>query len=106
MRLQNGKETTVSLRQLVPIGDIIEQPKPVESKASDPTRVPEQPSPAASEEPRTTQEVAPPPVEAEDLTSQIDNPNQPGVEPRPVEVVVDAQPFIRTRPYKLRSGKR
>ena len=52
----------------------------------------------------TLQKAAPQPVEAEDLTSQ--NNDSPCAEPEPAEVVVNAKPFIRTRPYELRSGKK
>ena len=54
----------------------------------------------------TLQEAAPQPVEAEDLTSQNNDSSQPCAEPEPAEVVVNAKPFIRTRPYELRSGKK
>ena len=107
VRLKNGKETTVSLRQLAPIGDVVELAEPVESESNGPTRIPDQPLPAAFEEPRTMREVAPPLVEAGDLTGQNDDLTRSGVEPEPAEAVVETrQPFIRTRPYELRSGKK
>ena len=105
VRLQNGKETTGSLRQLAPIGDI-EKTGPGECEAGGPARVLEQPTPVAPEEHGAVREVVPPPVEVADLTGQSDDPDRPGAEPEPEDLVVDAQPFIRTRPYDLRSGKK
>ena len=60
----------------------------------------------APEEHGAVREVVPPPVEVADLTGQSDDPDRPGAEPEPEDLVVDAHPFIRTRPYDLRSGKK
>ena len=128
VRLQNGKETTVSLRQLAPIGEIIEQPDPGKNKASEPRRVTEQPTSSTPKEPVTTAGdlTGPPPEDAQPVTMESWEPapdtslmgsREPDPTPEPMgrrtlggrpgpETGTDRQPFIRTRPYDLRSGKK
>ena len=107
VRLPNGNETTVSLRQLAPMGDTFESPSApgpvasesnnvdtaqptecscVESPASLESRVPENTPEADLQSP----DVTPPPSTA-----------LPDDEPPPSNVTEG--PFVRTRPYFLRS---
>ena len=102
VRLKNGKETTVSLRQLAPVGEVRDNNRPEES--NNPTSAEQRPL-AAPEELVMMEEAGPPLEEAGELTELGQDLTEPGGRSTPVEAE-ERRPFIRTRHYVLRSGKK
>ena len=118
VRLQNGRETTVSLRQLAPTGEIVESPedtgRPTDHEASN--NMCNTPPPQVETNTRTDDTMCETIVETEppDTTAVPDeNDNQQPASPAPATAGVPDQPYtdtrgryIRTRAYYPRSCKK
>ena len=91
VRLRDGRETTVSLRQLAPVGEIVET---ADSCAPGPDDLNPGPSPDRLHQPPTT-DVPDPEAVADEALADV---------PRPEPEINHS--FIRTSPYELRSGNK